>query len=50
MTLFLGQIMVVKQTVRIMESNEVAKGTRKPMDVVKLTMKHPDLEQPLMKT
>ncbi len=33
-----------------MESNEVAKGAKKPMDVNKLTMKDPDLEQTLMKS
>ncbi len=32
-----------------MESNEVAKGARKPMDVDKLTMKDLDLEQTSMK-
>jgi hypothetical protein len=33
-----------------MESNEVAKGVKKPMDVDKLTMKDHDLEQTSMKS
>jgi hypothetical protein len=33
-----------------MESNEVAKGAKKPVDVDKLTMKDPNLEQTSMKS